>query len=119
MPKYQVLTPIEHNGTLYIPKMENAPKTAPTSGSKPMLVAVDAGGVIDLNEQEVAPMAHGQVPLHQGKPDPIGGKEERAEKAAFEKKQAEDKAAAEAAEFAEFQAYKAAKAAQAAKGKKS
>lgn len=110
MPKYQVLTPIEHDGTMYLPAMENAPKMLPGAGHAGMR-PVDARGFIELTEDQAAPMIHGQVPLHQGKPDPVDGVEFRAKKAKKEKADADAKAAAEKAEYEEFQAFKAAKAA--------
>ena len=115
MPKYEVLTPIEHDGTLYLPAQKDAPKTLPGAGH-PGLRPVDASGQIELAEEQAAPMIYGQVPLFQGKPDPIGGAQYRAKKDQDEAEQSAAKAAAEKAEYDEFVAFKAAKAA---KGKKS
>lgn len=112
MPKYQVLTAIEHNGTLYIPKAENSPKFAPTAGARTgsMQVPVNSSGVIELTEQQAAIMLHGQLPLCQGVPDPVGGKEFREKKAKEDAEAAAAKAAADKAEYDEFTAFKAAKA---------
>lgn len=115
MPKYQVLQPIEKNNVMYVPKAADlpaqagAPKQLPSGGhGKP--IPVDATGEIELTEEEASILVHGQVPMFQGKPDPIGGPEIR-EKKAKEEAQAAAKAAAEKAEYEEFQAFKVAKAA--------
>ena len=108
MPKYQVLTPIEKNNVLFVPKATGAPRQLPSGGhGKP--IPVDASGEIELSEAEAGLLVHGQVPMFQGKPDPIGGAEIREKKAQEEAKAAAAKAAAEKAEYEEFQAFKAAK----------
>jgi hypothetical protein len=120
MPKYQVLHPIEKSNVLYLPKaadrpaQEEVPRQAP-SACHGKLIPVDASGAIDLTEAEASILTHGQVPLFQGKPDPIGGQEIREKKAQIEMEAAAAKAAAEKAEYAEFVAFKAAKAAKAEK----
>lgn len=114
MPKYQVLQPIEKNNVMYVPKAADlpaqagAPKQLPSGGhGKP--IPVDASGEIELTEDEASILVHGQVPMFQGKPDPIGGPGIR-EKQAKEEAHAAAKAAAEKAEYDEFQAFKVAKA---------
>jgi hypothetical protein len=108
MPKYQVLTPIEKKNVLYVPKTAGAPKQLPSGGhGKP--IPVDASGGIELTEEEAANLIHGQVPMFEGKPDPIGGAEIREKKTKEEARAAAAKAAAEKAEYEEFQAFKAAK----------
>jgi hypothetical protein len=116
MPKYQVLQPIEKNNVMYVPKAADlpaqagAPKQLPSGGhGKP--IPVDASGEIELTEDEASILVHGQVPMFQGKPDPIGGPEIREKKAKEEAQAAAAKAAAEKAEYDEFQAFKVAKAA--------
>jgi uncharacterized protein YciI len=79
------------------------------------LIPVDTSGEIDLTEAEARILVHGQVPMFQGKADPIGGQEIREKKTLEEAEAAAAKAAAEKAEYAEFVAFKAAKAA---RGKK-
>jgi hypothetical protein len=111
MAKYKVLCPIELDGILYLPKQDNPPATAPSSGGgKNMSVPVNAEGEIELTDLQAAPMIYGQVPLCDGKPDPINGETDRVEKAAFEKKRLDEKVAAEKAEYEEFVAFRAAKA---------
>jgi hypothetical protein len=108
MPKFQVLTPIEKNNVLYVPKAVQAPKQLPSGGhGKP--IPVDASGEIELTEEEAALLIHGQVAMFEGKPDPIGGAEIRAKKAKEEAQAAAAKAATEKAEYEEFQAFKVAK----------
>jgi hypothetical protein len=108
MPKYQVLTPIEKNNVMYIAKTAGAPKQSPSGGhGKP--IPVDASGEIELTEDEAANLIHGQLPLFEGKPDPIGGAEIREKKVKERAQAAAAKAAAEKAEYDEFRAFKAAK----------
>ena len=114
MPKYQVLQPIEKTNVMYVPKGAPAAKLLP-SACHGKLIPVDASGEIDLTEEEATILIHGQVPLFQGKPDPIGGAEAREKKAKEDAEAAAAKAAAEKAEYEEFVAFRAAKAA---KGKK-
>ena len=109
MPKYQVLQPIEKNNVAYVPK-GTAAKLLP-SACHGKLIPVDASGEIELTEDEASILVHGQVPMFQGKPDPIGGAEAREKKAREEAEAAAAKAAAEKAEYEEFVAFKAAKAA--------
>ena len=109
MPKYLVLQPIEKNGVLYVPKAAVAAKLLP-SASHGKLIPVDAAGEIELSEEEAAILISGQVPLFQGKPDPIGGGELREKKAKDDAEAASAKAAAEKAEYDEFVAFRAAKA---------
>jgi hypothetical protein len=109
MPKYQVLQPIEKNNVMYIPKGMETAKLRPSAGHG-KLIPVDASGEIELSEDEASQLIHGQVPLFQGKPDPIGGTEIRDERAKEESEAAAAKAAAEKAEYEEFVAFKAAKA---------
>lgn len=114
MPKYQVLQPIEKSNVLYVPKGSAAAKLLP-SACHGKLIPVDASGEIELTEEEASILIYGQVPLFQGKPDPIGGGEVREKKAKEDAEKAAAKAAAEKAEYEEFVAFRAAKAA---KGKK-
>ena len=110
MPKYQVLQPIEKNNVLYVAKGTLAAKSSP-SACHGRLISVDAGGEIELTEEEAGVMVNGQVPLFQGKPDPIGGTEAREKKARKDAEAAAAKAAAEKAEYEEFVAFRAAKSA--------
>lgn len=115
MPKYQVLQPIEKNNVMYVPTAAEAPRQLPSGGhGKP--IPVDASGEIELTEEEASTLVHGQVPMFQGKPDPIGGAEIREKKAKEAAQAAAAKAAAEKAEYEEFQAFKVAKAAKKSKG---
>ena len=110
MPKYQVLQPIEKDNVLYVAKGAAPAKLLP-SACHGKLIPVDVTGEIELTEEEVSVLIHGQVPLFQGKPDPIGGADEREKKAKEEAEKAAAKAAAEKAEYEEFVAFRAAKAA--------
>jgi hypothetical protein len=110
MPKYQVLQPIEKNNVMYVPKGTETPKLRPSAGHG-KLIPVDASGEIELSDDEASLLVHGQVPMFQGKPDPIGGTEIREKRAKEESEAAAAKAAAEKAEYEEFVAFKAAKAA--------
>ena len=110
MPKYQVLQPIEKNNVLYVARGTAAAKLLP-SVCHGKLIPVDASGEIDLTEEEANILIYGQVPLFQGKPDPIGGAEAREKKTQAEAEAAAAKAAAEKAEYEEFVAFRAAKAA--------
>lgn len=60
MPKFAVLRPIEHRGTLYIPPTGNAAETA-KSASHGQDIPVDASGVIELSEKTAAEMKHKQI----------------------------------------------------------
>ena len=115
MPKYQVLQQIEKNNVMYAAKGSSTAKLLP-SACHGKLIPVDAAGEIELSEEEAGILIYGQVPLFQGKPDPIGGGEVRDQKAKEDAEKAASKAAAEKAEYEEFVAFRAAKAA---KGKKS
>src|SRR5208337_4683426 len=75
MPKYQVLQPIEKNNVMYVAQGAAA-KLLP-SACHGKLIPVDASGEIELSEEEAAILVHGQVPLFQSKPDPVGGAEIR------------------------------------------
>jgi hypothetical protein len=110
MPKYQVLQPIEKNNVMYVSKGAPPAKLLP-SACHGKLIPVDASGEIELTEEEASHLIYGQVPLIQGKPDPIGGSEVREKKAREDAEKAAAKAAAEKAEYEEFVAFKAAKAA--------
>jgi hypothetical protein len=110
MPKYQVLQPIEKNNVMYVAKGAGALKSLP-SACHGKLIPVDASGEIELTADEASVLIHGQVPLFQGKPDPIGGPEAREERLREEAEAAAAKAAAEKAEYDEFVAFRAAKAA--------
>ena len=110
MPKYQVLQPIEKNNVMYVPAGAGGAKLLP-SACHGKLIAVDASGEIELTAEEASMLIYGQVPLFQGKPDPMGGAEARAKKAKEEAAAAAAKAAAEKAEYEEFVAFRAAKAA--------
>jgi hypothetical protein len=110
MPKYQVLQPIEKNNVIYVAQGAATGKLLP-SASHGKLIPVDASGEIELTEEEAGTLIHGQVPLNQGKPDPIGGAEAREKKAREDAEKAAAKAAAEKAEYEEFAAFRAAKAA--------
>jgi len=62
MPKFKVLTPVEHNETHYWPEpplgAPPAPKQAPSFGhGKP--VPVDASGTIELSETDAKPLLVG------------------------------------------------------------
>jgi hypothetical protein len=110
MPKYQVLQPIEKKNVLYVPGSAAGQKESPSGGhGKP--IPVDASGEIELTEEEAGGLIYGQVPLHEGVPDPIGGAEMREKKSKEEAAAAVAKAAAEKAEYEEFVAFRAAKAA--------
>ncbi len=110
MPKYLVLQPIEKNNVLYVPSGAMGPKQLPSGGhGKP--IPVNASGEIELTEEEASALIHGQVPLFEGKPDPIGGAAAREKKAQEEAAAAAAKAVAEKAEYEEFVAFRAAKAA--------
>jgi len=108
MPKYQVLQPIEKSNVVYVPKAAEAPRQLP-SACHGKLIPVDASGEIELTEEEASILVHGQVPLFQGKPDPMGGTEARDKKAKQEAEAAAAKAAAAKAEYEEFLVFKAAK----------
>ncbi|MGO8792695.1 MAG: hypothetical protein ACLQVL_35635 [Terriglobia bacterium] len=110
MPKYQVLQPIEKNNVVYVAKGAPAAKLLP-SACHGKLIPVDAAGEIELTEEEAGILIYGQVPLFQGKPDPIGGADVREKKAKEDADAAAAKAAAEKAEYEEFVAFRAAKAA--------
>jgi hypothetical protein len=110
MPKYLVLQPIEKNNVLYVAKGTAAAKLLP-SACHGKLIPVDVSGEIDLTEEEAGVLIYGQVPLFQGKPDPVGGADAREEKARKDAEVAAAKAAAEKAEYEEFVAFRAAKAA--------
>src|SRR5579872_4113390 len=110
MPKYQVLQPIEKNNVMFVPKGVGAAKSVP-SACHGKLIPVDASGEIELTEEEAGTLIYGQVPLFQGKPDPIGGAVARQQKVQEEAKAAAEKAAAEKAEYEEFVAFRAAKSA--------
>jgi hypothetical protein len=110
MPKYLVLQPIEKKNVLYVPGGTVGQKESPSGGhGKP--IPVDASGKIELTEEEAGTLIYGQVPLFDGKPDPIGGAEAREKKVREEAEKAAAKAAAEKAEYEEFVAFRAAKAA--------
>jgi hypothetical protein len=108
MPKYLVLQPIEKNNVLYAAKGAAAAKLLP-SACHGKLIPVDGSGEIDLPGEEAGMLIHGQVPLFQGKPDPIDGAESREKKAREDAEAAAAKAAAEKAEYEEFTAFRAAK----------
>ena len=116
MPRYSVLQPIEKDGKLYVPKTENAPTQALTSGGNrgSMTIDVDSTGEIELAVLQAAPMVYGQLPLYQGVPDPIGAAQEREERAVFEAAQARKRDADKAKEMEEFRLFQAARAAEAA-----
>jgi hypothetical protein len=109
MPKYQVLQPIEKNNVIYVAQGAAAAKLLP-SACHGRLIPVDAAGEIELTEEEASILTYGQVPLFQGKPDPIGGADVREKKAKEDADAAAAKAAAEKAEYEEFVAFRAAKA---------
>ena len=111
MPKFQVLQPIEKNNVIYAARGGTAAKLLP-SACHGKMIPVDATGEIELTEEEAAILVHGQVPLFQGKPDPIGGGEAREAKAREDAEKAAAKTAAEKAEYEEFVAFRAAKMAQ-------
>ena len=108
MPKYQVLQPIEKSNVIYVARGASPMKLWP-SACHGKLIPVDASGEIELSEEEASALTLGQVPLFQGKPDPMGGSEAREKKAREEAEVAAAKAAAEKAEYEEFLAFKAAK----------
>lgn len=110
MSKYQVLQPIEKNNVLYVSKGGLAATKQMPSGSHGKLIPVDASGEIELSEEEAAVMVNGQLPLFQGKPDPLGGAAAREKQVREEAAAAAAKAAAEKAEYEEFVAFRAAKA---------
>jgi hypothetical protein len=110
MPKYQVLQPIEKSNVVYVPAAASGPKELPSGGhGKP--IPVDFSGEIELTEKEASNLIYGQVPLFEGKADPIGGAEAREKQAKEDAEAAAAKAAAEKAEYEEFAAFRAAKAA--------
>jgi hypothetical protein len=110
MPKYQVLQPIEKSNVMFVPYGAETAKLVP-SACHGKLIPVDAAGEIELTEEEAGILIYGQVPLFQGKPDPIGGAPAREKKARGDAEAAAAKAAAEKAEYEEFVAFRAAKAA--------
>jgi hypothetical protein len=110
MPKYLVLQPIEKNNVLFVAKGPAVAKLAP-SACHGKLIPVDGSGEIDLTGEEASILIYGQVPLFQGKPDPIDGADGREKKAREDAEAAAVKAAAEKAEYEEFVAFRAAKAA--------
>ncbi len=110
MPKYQVLQPIEKNNVMYVAKGAAVAKLFP-SACHGKLIPVDSAGEIELTEEEAGILIYGQVPLFQGKPDPVGGDEVREKRAKEDADAAAAKAAAEKAEYEEFVAFRAAKAA--------
>ena len=107
MAKYRVLSPIEHDGVLFLPADPDVtlPTRAPTSGSAGtgMEVSIDRSGEIELSDAQAARLTHGQIPLHQSEPDPVGGAEYRAKKAADEAAAAAAKAKEESEKQAAFQ----------------
>jgi hypothetical protein len=106
MPKYSVLTPIEKNNVMHVPEGATKEKLMPSvSHGRP--IPVDASGFIELSEEDAAHLIHGQVPLYQGKPDPVNGAEFRAKKASDEAAAAASDAAAKKAEYEEFLAFRA------------
>jgi hypothetical protein len=107
MPKYQVLQPIEKSNVVYVPKGSAAKLLPSACHGKP--IPVDASGEIELTEEEADILVYGQVPMFQGKSDPLGGAEIREKKAKEDAKAAAAQAAAEKAEYEEFVAFKAAK----------
>jgi hypothetical protein len=109
MPKYQVLQSVEKNNVMYVAKGAAPAKLLP-SAFHGKLIPVDATGEIDLTEEEAGVLIYGQVPLFQGKPDPIGGTEAREKKTKEDADAAAAKAAAEKVEYEEFVAFRAAKA---------
>ena len=118
MPKYQVVgqnARIEHNGVLFVPKTYDGPDPAPTSGSNMNWVNVDRSGVIELTEPEAAHIVEGilhpDLPVFNGKPDPIGAAEGREKKDQQDAAAAAGMRAAVKAQYEEFLAFKAAKAA--------
>jgi hypothetical protein len=115
MPKYQVLQPIEKSNVMYVPSGTAAKMLCSACHGK--LIPVDASGEIELTEEEAGILVYGQVPMFQGKPDPIGGAEIREQRAKTDAEAAVAKAAAEKAEYEEFLAFKAAKAGKSQKGK--
>jgi hypothetical protein len=110
MPKYLVLQPIEKNNVMYVAKGAGVSKSSP-SACHGKLIPVDSSGEIELTEEEASVLIYGQVPLFQGKPDPIGGADAREIKAKEDAEAAAAKAAAEKAEYEEFVSFRAAKAA--------
>ncbi len=76
MAKYEVLRPIEHNGKLYLPKVDAALPTS-TSSSHGGEVPVEASGVVELAEKEALALDLGQIPFDSGKPLSIEGKKKR------------------------------------------
>jgi hypothetical protein len=109
MPKYEVLQAIEKNNVVFVPRGAGTTKLV-ASACHGKLIPVDASGEIELTEEEANVLVHGQVPLFQNKPDPIGGAKARAKKAREDAEAAAVKAAAEKAEYEEFVAFRAAKA---------
>jgi hypothetical protein len=110
MPKYLVLQPIEKDNVIYVARGAEVAKSLP-SACHGKLIPVDASGEIELTEDEAGALTCGQVPLFQGKPDPIGGMDGREKKARDDAEAAAVKAAAEKAEYEEFVAFRAVKAA--------
>ncbi len=65
MPKYKVLSPIEHDRTLYVPEgawPADAKKEA-ASSSHGNPVPVNTSGVIQLNDQQAALLKHAIEPI--------------------------------------------------------
>lgn len=74
MPKFKVLTPLEHNQKRYLPQTDSAPETVKSSGHG-LDIPVDASGVIDLSEEDAGKLPPGTVEAVKAK------KAEKAEKA--------------------------------------
>lgn len=60
MPKYRVLTPIEHNQTLYLPETNAAPASAKSVGNG-RDIRVDGSGTIELDEAQASSLTQGQI----------------------------------------------------------
>ena len=60
MAQFQVIRAIEHNQKLYLPRGSTAPDRI-KSAAHGQDIAVDATGVIELNDREAAALSNGQV----------------------------------------------------------
>jgi hypothetical protein len=110
MPKYEVLHPIEKGWVLHVAKGDEKYGDVAMSGSDGKAIPVDKSGVVELTVKEAEAIVHGQLRLHNGKPDPIDGPARRdLETSTRLAAEAEQKKKNDA-EYEEFVAFRTAKA---------
>ena len=72
MPKFRVMTPVEHDQTLYLPQGGTTSTTAKSVGNG-QDIPVDSSGVIELDNNAARTLGNGQIaPLSEsaeGRPD--------------------------------------------------